>query len=163
MKNRAAHADAFHNVQGHELGFAMTATERGHSCPQQLQVYLPAQNIRSPSHAPLCCGQECPRSGCASGAPGVTRPTLRFLDSRHLQQLDSYWGHEPEKPKSWEIKNGCFRFRGRSKPKLINSEICVFEFVSFGFAWWFMDGRMGWEFAIVRLLTSAATFTLRGV
>ena len=32
-------------------------------------------------------------------------------------------------------------FRERGKPKLINSEICVFEFMSFGFAWWFMERR----------------------
>ena len=37
--------------------------------------------------------------------------------------------------KSWEIKKGIFRFPGRDKPKLINSEINVFEFLSFGFAW----------------------------
>ena len=64
---------------------------------------------------------------------------MRFVESLHLQPSDAHWDHEPEIPKSREIKKGFFRFRGRSKPKLINSEICVFEFLSFGFAGWFME------------------------
>ena len=70
-------------------------------------------------------------AGKDTGAP-------RLMGCLDLQQSDAHWNHEPGMPKSWEIKKGFFRFRGRSKPKLRNSEIGVFEFLSFGFAWWFM-------------------------
>ena len=62
----------------------------------------------------------------------------RFAGSLHLQQSDAHWDHEPETPRSREIKSGIFRIVERCKPKLINSEICFFEFLSFGFTWWFM-------------------------
>ena len=71
--------------------------------------------------------------------PTSIEPRSTCVGSLHLQLSDAHWDHEPEMPKSWEIKKGFFLFRGRSKPKLINSEICVFEFLSFGFAWWFME------------------------
>ena len=32
----------------------------------------------------------------------------------------------------------------RGKPKLMNSEICVFEFLSSGFSWWFIERFAGW-------------------
>lgn len=36
---------------------------------------------------------------------------------------------------------GALLMEGRDKPNLINSEVCVFEFLSFGFAWRFMVRR----------------------
>ena len=99
------------------------------------------------------------QNNCARG----DAPYLEILGCRRLQQSDVHRDHKPDMPKSWKIKEGFFLFRGRSKPKLINSEICVFEFLSFGFVWRFMERRMAWLFAMVRLLTSAATIILRGV
>ena len=65
----------------------------------------------------------------------VNRP---LVGSLHLQQSDAHWDQVPEMPKSCEIKKGIFRFMGRGKPKLMNSENCVFEFLSSGCTWWFM-------------------------
>ena len=67
--------------------------------------------------------------------PAATRT---FMGSLHLQQSDPHWNHEPTTPKSWEIKKGIFWFMGRGKPKLINSQSCVFEFLRSGFTWWFL-------------------------
>ena len=71
-----------------------------------------------------------------------TQPYLSVRGEPPPPTIGRALGHEPEMPKSWEIKKGFFRFRGRSKPKLRNSEICVFEFLSFGFAWWFMESSL---------------------
>ena len=62
----------------------------------------------------------------------------RVMGSLHDSKI-AHRGHEPEMPEPWAIKKGIFRFIGGDKPKLINSEIYVFEFLSSGFPWRFME------------------------
>src|SRR5438046_10631406 len=44
------------------------------------------------------------------GGLGTARPTLRFMESEHLQNSDVSWGHEPGLRKSLDCRQTTFRF-----------------------------------------------------